>query len=71
MPMIQQRFSLMQSRPINVFQLLDKFKKVSGLEVNSSKTEGVWRGSLKGIKWPKDPLKALRIFFSTIKNCST
>jgi len=53
------------------FQLLDKFKKVSGLKVNSSKTEeGLWIGSLKGsemkplgIKWPQDPIKALGIFF--------
>ena len=51
-------------------QLLDKFKKVSGLKVNSSKTEGLWIGSLKGsemkplgIKWPHDPTKALGIFF--------
>ena len=55
----------------NLFQLLDKFKKVSGLKVNSSKTEGLWIGSLKGsemkplgIKWPQDPIKALGIFFS-------
>ena len=54
-----------------LFQLLDKFKKVSGLKVNSSKTEGLWMGSLKGsemkplgIKWPQDPIKALGIFFS-------
>ena len=54
-----------------LFQLLDKFKKVSGLKVNSSKTEGLWIGSLKGsemkplgIKWPQDPIKALGIFFS-------
>ena len=54
-----------------LFQLLDKFKKVSGLKVNSSKTEGLWIGSLKGsemkplgIKWPQDPIKALGIFFT-------
>ena len=46
-----------------LFQLLDKFKKVSGLKGNSSKTEGPWIGSLKGsemkplgIKWPQDPI---------------
>jgi len=51
--------------------LLDKFKNVSGLKVNSLKTEGLWIGSLKGskmkplgIKWPQDPIKALGIFFS-------
>ena len=54
-----------------LFQLLDKLKKVSGLKVNSSKTEGLWIGSLKesemkpvGIKWPQDPIKALGIFFT-------
>ena len=54
-----------------LFQLLDKFKKGSGLKVNNSKTEGLWIGSLKGsemkplgIKWPQDPIKALGIFFS-------
>ena len=30
-----------------LFQLLDKFKELSGLKVNSSKTEGMWIGSLK------------------------
>ena len=44
---------------------------MSGLKVNSSKTEGLWIGSLKGsemkplgIKWPQDPIKALGIFFT-------
>ena len=30
-----------------LFQLLVKFKELSGLKVNSSKTEGLWIGSLK------------------------
>ena len=30
-----------------LFELLDKFKEVSGLKGNSSKTEGLWIGSLK------------------------
>ena len=54
-----------------LFQLLDKFKKVSGLKVNSSKTEGMCIGSLKGsemkslgIKWPQEPIKALGVSFS-------
>ena len=49
-----------------LFQLLVKFKELSGLKVNSSKTEGLWIGSLKnnemkplGIKWPMEPVKAL------------
>lgn len=43
-----------------LFQLPNKFKEVSDLKVNSSKTEGLWIGSLKGSemkphlgnKWP-------------------
>ena len=53
------------------FQLLDKFKELSGLKVNSSKTEGMWIGSLKnsenkplGIKWPTEPMKALGVLFT-------
>ena len=44
-----------------LFHVLENFKKISGLKVNSSKTEGMWLGSLKGnemkllgIKWPRD-----------------
>ena len=54
-----------------LFQLLDKFKELSGLKVNSSKTEGRWIGSLKnseseplGIKWPTEPIKAPGVFFT-------
>ena len=54
-----------------LFQLLDKFKELSGLKENSSKTEGMWIGSLKnseskplGIKWPTEPIKALGVFFT-------
>ena len=54
-----------------LFQLLNKFKKVSGLKVNSSTTEGLWIRSVKGsemkpleIKWPQGPMKALGIFFT-------
>ena len=39
--------------------------------LNSSKTEGMWIGSLKrkdekpfGIKWPSEPIKALGTFFT-------
>ena len=56
---------------ITLFQHLNLFKNVSGLEVNSSKTEGMWIGSLKsneekpfGIKWPSVPIKALGVFFT-------
>ena len=54
-----------------LFQQLELFKILSGLEVNSSKTEGFWIGSLKdndlkpfGIKWPIEPIKALGVFFT-------
>ena len=30
-----------------LFQLLDRFKNLCGLEINSSKTEGMWIGSQK------------------------
>jgi len=55
---------------LKLFRLLDKFKKLSGLNVNSLKTEGLWIESSKdnemkplGIKWPKDAIKALGVFF--------
>ena len=57
-----------------LFQLLDKFKELSGLKINSSKsskTEGMWIGSLKnseskplGMKWSTEPIKALGVFFT-------
>ena len=47
------------------------FKNISGLNINSSKTEGMWIGSFRGkmeelfsIKWPKTPIKALRVYFT-------
>ena len=55
----------------NLFQLLNAFQNCSGLEVNKSKTEGMWLGANKnnseeplGITWPKDPILALGIHFS-------
>ena len=46
-------------------------KNVSGLEINTRKTEGMWLGRWKnktempfGFRWPRDPIKALGIFFS-------
>ena len=54
-----------------LFQLLDLFKNISGLKINSTKTEGLWIGSSKenkakplGIKWPNEPIKALGVYFS-------
>ena len=55
----------------NLFHLLHAFQKCSGLEVNRSKTEGLWLGANKNnpeepldIAWPKDPVFALGIHFS-------
>ena len=54
-----------------LFEELEVFKNFSGLEINSSKTEGMWIGSLKrkdekpfSIKWPSEPIKALGTFFT-------
>ena len=50
---------------------MEIFKNISGLNINSSKTEGMWIGSLRGkmeepfsIKWPKTPIKALGVYFT-------
>ena len=55
----------------HLLSLLDKFKNLSGLEMNTKKTEGMWLGCWKnntetpfGFHWPRDPTKALGIFFS-------
>ena len=55
----------------HLLSLLDKFKNLSGLEINTKKTEGMWLGCWKnntetpfGFRWPRDPIKALGIFFS-------
>ena len=54
-----------------LFQLLNLFKNISGLKINSTKTEGMWIGfskenkaKLLGIKWPNEPIKALGVYFS-------
>ena len=54
-----------------LFELRDRFRNISGLKINCSKTEGMWIGSLKeskeeyfGIKWPKIPVKALGVYFT-------
>ena len=55
----------------HLLTLLDKFKNLSGLEINTTKSEGMWLGLWKnktetpfGFRWPRDPIKALGIFFS-------
>ena len=54
-----------------LFELLDRFRSISGLKINFSKTEGMLIGSLKeskeeyfGIKWPEIPIKALGVYFT-------
>ena len=44
---------------------------LSGLAINYSKTEGMWIGSCRnnnskpfGIKWPREPIKALGVYYS-------
>ena len=54
----------------NLFKLLDRFGKLSGLKVNYTKTEAKWIGSCHdspnmplSLKWCKS-VKALRVHFS-------
>ena len=54
-----------------LFEEPEVFKNCSELEINSSKTEGTWIGALKRkgeklfrIKWRREPIKALRTFFT-------
>ena len=53
-----------------LFDLLEVFKKPSGLMINTTKTEGMWIGSSRknkgkpfGIKWPNEPIKALGVHY--------
>ena len=54
-----------------LLRLLDEFKSISGLEINTSKTEAMWLGcwidkirTPFNFKWPKEPICALGIYFS-------
>ena len=54
-----------------LLRLLDEFKLISGLEINTSKTEAMWLGCRRdethtpsNFKWPKEPICALGIYFS-------
>ena len=54
-----------------LLRLLNEFKLISGLEINTSKTEAMWLGRLRdktytpfNFKWPKEPICALGIYFS-------
>ena len=60
-----------------VLELLNVFSRHSGLNVNKSKTEGMWMGKEKnsneqpfGIKWQKTPLKVLGIYHSHNKDAA-
>ena len=55
----------------NLLKLLDAFQRCSGLEINRSKTEGMWLGANQNkkskhfdIAWPSEPVCALGIHFS-------
>ena len=50
---------------------LDQCKQISGLEINTNKTEALWLGCWRsrkdkpfGFKWPQEPVYALGIHFS-------
>ena len=50
---------------------LDKFKQISGLEINTNKTEALWLGCWRsrkdkpfGFKWPQEPVYDLGIHFT-------
>ena len=64
-------FVLDTKSAINLLKLLSNFHECSGLEINKSKTEGMWLGvSCKnttkpfGIAWPVNFILALGIYFS-------
>ena len=54
-----------------LFEMLRAFQETSGLEINTTKTEGMWLGSCRhntatpfDIIWPSEPIYAIGIFFS-------
>ena len=56
---------------LHLLNMLEKFRSISGLQVNTSKTEALWLGCWKdrrdtpfNFKWPEDPICALGVFFS-------
>ena len=56
---------------VQLLDLLQNFSLLSGLEINTAKTEAMWLGQWKnnedtpfGFKWPKEPILSLGIFFS-------
>ena len=64
-------FVLDRESVLELLNLLEEFSSLSGLEINTSKTEALWLGQWKdnqdtpfGFKWPKDPILSLDVFFS-------
>ena len=58
-------------KEIKVSLYADDTTTLSGLEIDTTKSEGMWLGWWKnntetpfGFRWPRDPIKALGIFFS-------
>ena len=54
----------------HLMKLLEDFKKVSSLEINTHKTEAMWLGCWRnrndepfGFKWPQDSVHALGVHF--------
>ena len=57
-----------------LFDLLEIFRKASGLMINFTSTEGMWIGSSRNnktkpldIKWPSEPIKALGVFYTYVQ----
>ncbi len=61
--------------------IVETFGSVAGLELNRNKTEGLWLGvdkhrdeTVGNISWPKEPIKALGVFFghdkAMVENCN-
>jgi len=56
----------------HLLNMLEKFRSISGLQVNTSKTGALWLGCWKArrdtrpfnFKWPEDPICPLGVFFS-------
>lgn len=56
---------------LQLLNMLEKFRSMSGLQVNTSKTEALWLGCWKNrrdtpfnFKWPDEPICELGVFFS-------
>lgn len=54
-----------------LLELIKSFSEVSGLKLNVNKSQGLWLGSrrysnerLFDVDWPKEPVKALGVYFS-------